>query len=551
MSIYKRVKIILLLVSLVVLAFLFLGISSGSNRLSALMLDEKAFAALEEERQPADGELLAKLLFNGYELTLDQETDTYYYSIVEGNKRWNNPSVTFKSQSEDVVKVVFLQTDLTWEAVAASQNISILAYTDDAYCQYNLVCTTLPVLMLDVMQEGEGDPEVPIGPMNLPMQLRLFDNRKEANHIQRILSSEGEVRLRGASSRHYPQNGYRLSLTTDSLGGNERNNLLSLLGGRQDDDWILYAPYNDPEKIRNTISNNLWWGFGAESNSFDIQNGTQGKFAELFINGRYWGIYALMHPIDAKQLSLKDTGNPLTSDIYYRTISYQETTSEMFGHANQAVTGRFEIRDPHAETYDYRFWAPLDEWMNFLQSDDDVFGQHYPQRVELDNVIDMWIFNNVTMSVDNLGKNQNIIAKYRNGEYIMLFSPWDLDQTWGNIWTEGSPLFTVVRYPTNTILDPSDTGMTRAMSMNVANVNLRLQNRYKHLRSTLLSDESLTSMLADYEEDIFASGAYLRNKQRWPNAAYSENMQGIRDIIASRIAFLDHYVESLSEVTHE
>ena len=48
-------------------------------------------------------------------------------------------------------------------------------------------------------------------------------------------------------------NSYKISLKQVSLGGNIRNNHVSL-GMEQDDDWILCAAYNDPERMRNTFS---------------------------------------------------------------------------------------------------------------------------------------------------------------------------------------------------------------------------------------------------------------------------------------------------------
>ena len=79
--------------------------------------------------------------------------------------------------------------------------------------------------------------------------------------------------------------GYAVSLTQESVGGHLRDNDISLLGMRQDDDWVLYAAYNDQEKIRNVFSCNLWKDFCSTDNERGIDTGVEYRYLELFMNG--------------------------------------------------------------------------------------------------------------------------------------------------------------------------------------------------------------------------------------------------------------------------
>ena len=82
-------------------------------------------------------------------------------------------------------------------------------------------------------------------------------------------------------------------------------NQQSVLGMRCDGDWMLYAGYNDQEKIRNVFSANLWYESCAENNIFDVKNGMEYRYVETFFNDHYMGLYAIGFPIDELQLELQ------------------------------------------------------------------------------------------------------------------------------------------------------------------------------------------------------------------------------------------------------
>ena len=185
----------------------------------------------------------------------------------------------------------------------------MVAYTKDAYCKFSLKCTTLPLMNIEC--------DTAISDESIPMNITVYDNRQEA--VQRVILSDGWIHVRGASTRIYPKKGYRFSLVQESVGRNIRSNQISLLGMRQDDDWILYAAYNDPEKIRNVFSSNLWEYTCALDNSEQANTGMEYKYLELFINGEYWGLYALGFPIDKKQMGFN---NKSVEENMYKIITW-------------------------------------------------------------------------------------------------------------------------------------------------------------------------------------------------------------------------------------
>jgi hypothetical protein len=110
-----------------------------------------------------------------------------------------------------------------------------------------------------------------IGGAKVPAQMRLpgFEGRVG-------------IGIRGRWSRRFPKHSYSLELRD----GRGENLNVSLLGMPADDDWILYAAYNDRTLIRNVLAydTSRWMGRYA----------ARTRFVTLRLNGRYQGVYVLM-----------------------------------------------------------------------------------------------------------------------------------------------------------------------------------------------------------------------------------------------------------------
>lgn len=348
----------------------------------------------------------------------------------------------------------------------------------------------------------------------------------------------------------YPEKSYRMTLLMDSTSGSQRNNYNSLLGMKWDDDWILYSPYNDPEKIRNTLSTNLWWDWGAHNNKFGMDNGTQGEFVELFIDGQYWGIYTLMKPLTSKHLNLtSDVDDPTKTEYFYRSISYVPTTTEMFQDAiEEFEIGRYELRYPKYLINSYEKWRPLDELMQTTVIPDiNEFAERLQIQADINNIMDVWLFYAVTLAVDNSGKNNSYIAKLDGNNYVIYISPWDLDQTWGNSWnTEPHPHTSVCLSP-NHEYSPGVLRYDRLLGEKSFDFAKSTQNRYDEIRTTLLSDENIYKIIGEYESQLFGSGAMLRNHDRWPDAEHADDISDILEFILDRMAYMDEYIAGLAD----
>lgn len=528
----KKLGILLLAISVILLVYLtcFLG---GTQRLSDICVSEETFEHLKEVRRENREGLLEELCFDEEVLFFDKGNNTFYYSVPECRQRADNPYVEKKSTDASVM-VAFCDMQITKESIKENSTFKLIAYNDGFYSEYNLKCTTLPLMNIDCADEITGE--------NVSMTMTLFDNG--GNATQTIIKSDGNIHIRGGSTRSYPKKPYRISLTQSSVGGNERTNKVSLLGMRQDDDWILYPAYNDQEKIRNVFSMNLWKYTCAEDNSFGLDNGIEYKYLELFINGEYWGLYALGYPVDELQLEIDFSKN----EHLYKKISWasEENIADTF---DGPIDG-YKTTETGGDD-----WAVLREYyVNFYKNQNNAEEMY--SGIDIDNAIDIYLFINLVQGrdqVDDSGfniKNMYLSFKYSDGKKILLHTPWDLDLTWGNKYIADLSVNKTIPYG----IDSSSNFIMRRSNIQALitggdeKVWDLVLSKYWELRRGLWSEENINAMLDKYELDIYASGAYLREMERWPDGTYANTDDGLsvfRAYVMERLHETDEYYMGL------
>lgn len=494
------------------------------QRLSAYFLDEEAYDSLIGERKETQRDFIKEISFDGQALVKDIDTDTWYYSVNEESILAYNPIVELKLYDSRAALAV-RENHITNTFIENNDTIELIVYTENVYKQYYLKVTLLPIMEISCSRE---EPE-----LDAPMSMRLYDNR--ANVVYRVNASEGGMHIRGGTSINYPKKGYKLSLQ------NPRK--LSLLGMREDDDWILYAAYNDQERIRNVFSAKLWKEGCAGNNDFGLDNGIEYKFIELFLNGRYHGLYALGYPVDDKVLDISE------GEYTYKKKYWDWEAAADFSKAG-ALDG-YELVSRRENDISAR--QPLRDYYELLYSSESISTGELLNTVDIGNSIDTYIFLNLIQGADHVDKrsihNVYITAKLMADRYEMLYTPWDMDQAWGNIWSDDEANWCDVygvapqdNYILNSgviaaLVNTGDEGIIAAVA-----------ERYKELRMGEWSDKNIDVLLASYETDIYKSGAYLRDMERWQEATNQNPENGLdlfRGYVLARFAYMDKYYEGL------
>ena len=508
----RFLPIFLLLFS--VLLFGIIG-TGGGNRLSVYLVPADVLDTLMAERTETWDLLVTEISIDQFPLMYDCLEDRWFYSISENARNRSDPFISYEVQGGlSAVKLAFDGSGMEGR---------LLAFTEDSYHLYHLVTTTLPLINIEHHHDIPYSDEV-------PMTMTLFDNR--ANAERAVITSDGTIHLRGNSTAVYPKHSYKMTLTTRSDGRSTRPNNLSLLGMRQDNDWQLYAAYNDQEKIRNVFSSNLWFETCARNNRLGLENGNEYRYVELFLNHEYTGLYALGFPIGKQQLALDD------GEVLYKKINWKDT----------------------ADGYELKFGDPEQAWA-LLREYDQLLIDGEPEKVrpaaDMDNAIDIWLFTMLMQGTDHLhphGQYRNYYLTFkavRDG-YLLIYTPWDMDMTWGNAWDADAKNY-LLPYVMNA--EDNSWQMTRnpaaiLLSSEEPEMKKRVSERYAELRAGAWSEEALDRMLERFEQQIFDSGAYERERSRWPDGNYLEadqeqNLSLFRAYVQQRLRSMDEFMETM------
>ncbi len=530
----KIISIIFIIFSIGIFAGA-LYFSDRSMPFSELIVDADGFNSIMSTRSESENDIINAVIFGEEKLFFDAQTDTFYYSLPEGMVGAYDPRVRVESDNGAAVSV--LEDSITQDIIENNDTIELIAFNDDLYKLYHLKCTTLPLLGITTAYEGE------ITEDDMPVEIALFDNSSKA--LNRLVCSDANMHVRGGTTKAYPKLGYKVSLTQMSLGENERPNHVSLLGLREDDDWVLYPAYNDQEKIRNVFSANLWQYSCADDNRQHVNTGMEYRYIELFINNRYWGLYAIGYPIDEKQLEIDK--NSYDTALYQKYMWDDESVLEFDG---AAVDG-YELktigdREAVYETLVKKWSLLIDYYKNLginAKNNDVLYG-----GIDIDNAIDTYLFLNLIQGADNVSgsciKNIYMALKKDRDKITALYCPWDMDISWGNLWSYDAPNYTLQYEAPADYNRVMESGYLNQLIVNQdPDVWDLILKKYRELRDTEWSDEYVNKLLDEYEADIYFSGAYMRDMERWQDGTYSSSkgLDTFRKYVIDRFNEMDAY----------
>ncbi len=384
---------------------------------------------------------------------------------------------------------------------------------------YTVYVTRVPVLHLRTRHQIADAPSVYAG-------LVLTDTTGV------VAQSATGIEFRGVSSQSYPKKSYELSLWADTLGANSQD--LALLGLRTSNKWNLQAMYNDQLRMRLKVANELWQDMNQvyyKAQEPTAKSGIDMAYTEVFLNGRYQGIYALTERVDRKQLKLKKYANNTIMGELYKGAGLGVTTFNSVPAFDNGTTfwDGFEYKEPSEQTD----WTNLHGFASFVvKSPDADFYSQYKAKFNLANAVDYFIFLNVMRATDNTGKNI-YIAKYKPNEPYF-YVPWDLDGVLGNDWTGAN---------VNYILDVLSNGfydrLQRDYSAN--GFQAALASRWNSLRTSVMTSAYITAKIKTNSDYLLANNVYEREQRAWPSYQYDAAQLAYPTTwLNNRLAYLDN-----------
>ncbi|WP_128548649.1 CotH kinase family protein [Larkinella soli] len=345
------------------------------------------------------------------------------------------------------------------------------------------------------------------------------------------------LRIRGGLSRGYAKKSYRVELFTDATGN--ENVETSLLGFREDSEWLLLALYKEPQRANNMLAHGLWMKMHQlyyAAMEPDALPTIRLRYVDVFINGAYNGIYAFTEPMDRKQLKLKKTEDDGTiRGELYKAEDWSGATRfdgvpPLAPNTGEIWAG-YEIKLPKEP-----YWNNLLGLVEFVvNAPAEEFRAHIGEKMRVDNLIDYFIFLNVTSGRDNFGKNI-YVARYKENEPYFLI-PWDLDATFGYLW-DGTKV-------TNT-RDILTNGLFRRL-LSIPEVRTKMKERWFTLRAGVLATNSLKQDLAGIVDLMKAQGGYAREGMKWNSTLAVGDQAYVSSWTEKRLAYLDEYFSQPDE----
>ncbi|MDR0427082.1 MAG: CotH kinase family protein [Dysgonamonadaceae bacterium] len=396
--------------------------------------------------------------------------------------------------------------------------------------RYTLYFTQLPLIFITSAKQIPDEPKIPA-----KFTIVESDGSK--------MTSDIGIETRGGWTQgFYAKKSYKITFREDDSGKNNKD--VSLLGLRSDDDWDLQAMPNEPLRINEKTSFELWRKINTlhyQSSEAEAVNGCRMEYAELFLNEEYKGIYCVSEPIDRKQLQLGkyDEQKGIKGELYksqgwgatvfsscppYDNNSFLWINLDGYGYENKYPK---EVPPDWEDLYDFVYLV--------LDGSDSRFYAQYQSYFNIENVTDYFILLNVARARDNTGNNL-FVARYNAGEPYF-YVPWDFDGSFGNEW-DGSKNAGTTDILTNgfyarLLKDYSENGFIQ-----------RLQTKWELLRKDCLTASNLTDMFRENYHYLKENGVYEREESVWKtkdgyrfDSQYAEYMQ---DWITERLLFLDN-----------
>ena len=497
------------------------------------MLELEEIWAIEDAREESGAPLVTGMRNGDHEMGYDAESDTFYCTIgMETGEDW--PELALFAQAAEgaenlhVVWVDDYSYDYASDAVREGWRYELLAYTDTEFAYIGVVFTGLPIVTLRV----DGGAEA-LSEEYTPARMAVSG----AGYAG--VNSGAMVHLRGGGFvKEYPKYSYRVELHTLSSHGDEKNDL-SVLGMPADSDWILIANAADSTCLRNELAWSIWRDWNADGRGFMLQ---QSRMVEVFVEDEYAGIYQIMQRIRPEEEIVRMGGN-LNTDYCARVIKDVNIESRPVIDLMDSVNYWAELRYAPQGVSAKRAFAQFEPYwqMNTLNDgnarwlEDEAFTETALRCTDMREMLEFFLFTQAAgLGYDNVFNNVYMWALRQGDHYVYHLSPWDMDMAFTKMlgFEEDTP---------NLYLQQA----RRILDLNVAGAQQLIRDIWNEKRATILTEDAMYQRFDAFEELLNASGAYLRESEKWYGGARELNLAEVQAFAVEHLHTIDLAIENL------
>lgn len=347
-----------------------------------------------------------------------------------------------------------------------------------------------------------------------------------------------KYKLQGSSTLSLPKKNFTVQLFSDENRVNQLYKNFKSWG--HSNMFTLKADYNDILHARNVVCAKLWGKIVKNRSDYaslpeglktSPNNGATDGFPVLvYLNGVYQGIYCLVVPKDAWMFGM-DKNNSNHVALQAET---NDSESVDGAHINNPCNFNSAWSGKDGEHWSYEVgsdaldsWAPLYTYIYQTPN-----GTELEKYLDIQSVIDYYIFQYVILGVDGLAKNMTLLTYDKVKWYLSVY---DLDNTF-NLLLDG------VLDAVNAKLGESPylTKYSALWSFIESNYSERVKERYLELRNTVLSFSSIMEEFDNFV-NIYGEDLYIQDTVAYPNIPNVEynNIHNLRAFIAERLSVVD------------
>lgn len=390
-------------------------------------------------------------------------------------------------------------------------------------------------------------------------QLSVFDKGKGAiNSLSDapVLTCKIGIEVRGSTSQVFPKKSYGFETVTET--GENLN--ISLLGLPAENDWVLYAPYNDKTFIRDILAYQLFRKMGHYASRYVL--------CELYLNNEYYGVYVLLEKIkqDKNRVSVTKldttdiTGVPVSGGYIFKIDKPTGTNNEGWtsSYLSKIETGKkinFLFHDPSANKLHHEQQEYI---RNFIFNFEKVLASEnyaneesgYRNLIDVNSFVDYFILNEVSKNIDSY-RTSAFFHKDRDDKNKKLVAgpPWDYNLGFGNANYYTGEVVTDWVYQGIPDSDGRHIPFWWQRFLNDPVFYSTMKQRYTNFRGNILKTEnihkfidSLALVLKEPQARNYAVWKIM-GKYVWPNpyfgSTYQQDIDYLKKWIGDRLVWID------------
>lgn len=373
------------------------------------------------------------------------------------------------------------------------------------------------------------------------------------------LRLNAKIKWAGSSTNRpwYKKHNYHIKFLDENMEKMD----VSFYGLRNDNHWRIDGGVIDLGRVRNKVSHGLWADMARKPYYSDVQPNARsycrGFLVDLHVNDKYRGFCDMTEYMDRKQMKLKkyDDENHVFHGMLWKakTVTMQTLFAANTVYNNYSDNwGGFELEYPNLDDVNPTDYHILSDAVEFVaNSTDREFQEHVGEYFDLPVLVDYYVFINVLLASDNVGKNIMWACYDCQEDKKLTLAVWDLDAVMGQYWSNEDEYYHgPVVAPENDLKDVSSFGENRLFNrlMEWPEFSKQVNDRYWLLRKNVLTPNSLIRRFSSLYNMLRAYGAVYREEDYFNHSTdisgrelnFSNELEYVSDWIRRRIAYLDN-----------